>query len=155
MFDLNAPAARLLPDEPAVVDLLSFDAIAQTITDALLDQELDSVALGLSGNWGSGKTAVLDLVESEVRRRAAEHRLIVVVRTAPGRHDPTVGSKETLIGEVLTAVQDELARVEHPSEKAKNLVKALAARADWAKALKIAATTAVTLQLPNSPVILE
>lgn len=149
MFDMNAPAARLLPDDPAVVDLLSFDAIAQTITDALLDQQLDPVALGLSGNWGSGKTTVLNLVESEVRRRATEQRLIVVVRTAPWRYDPTVGAKETLIGEVLTAVQGELARVEHPSEKAKNLVKALAARVNWAKALKIAATTAVTLQLPN------
>ncbi|MDQ1205129.1 hypothetical protein [Microbacterium sp. SORGH_AS_0862] len=50
MLDVNAPAARHIPDDPAVVDLLSFDAIAQTITDALLGQQLDPVALGLSGN---------------------------------------------------------------------------------------------------------
>jgi len=149
MIDTDTPGLRLLPDDPAVVDLLSFDAIAQTITDALLDEELDPVALGLSGNWGSGKTTVLNLVEREVRRRATEHRKIVVVRTAPWRYDPTVGVKETLIGEVLVAVQEELAKVASPSDKAKNLVTALAARVDWAKALKIAATTAVTLQLPN------
>ena len=149
MSDAHAVGLRLLADDPAIVDLLSFDAIAQTITDALLDEQLDPVALGLSGNWGSGKTTVLNLVEVEVRRRATEERKILVVRTAPWRYDPTVGVKETLIGEVLLAVQEELASVADPSDKAKNLVKALAARVDWAKALKIAATTAVTLQLPN------
>lgn len=149
MSDAHAVGLRLLADDPAIVDLLSFDAIAQTITDALLDEQLDPVALGLSGNWGSGKTTVLNLVEAEVRRRATEERKILVVRTAPWRYDPTVGVKETLIGEVLLAVQEELASVADPSDKAKNLVKTLAARVDWAKALKIAATTAVTLQLPN------
>lgn len=155
MSETDTPGLRLLPDDPAIVDLLSFDAIAQTITDALLDEQLDPVALGLSGNWGSGKTTVLNLVEEEVRRRVTEERTIVVVRTAPWRYDPTVGAKETLIGEVLIAVQEELAQVADPSDKAKNLVKALAARVDWAKALKIAATTAVTLQLPNPADLVE
>lgn len=99
MSDTDAHGLRLLPDDPAVVDLLSFDAIAQTITDALLDEQLDPVALGHSGNWGSGKTTALNLVEREVRRRATEQRKIIVVRTAPWRYDPTVGVKETLIGE--------------------------------------------------------
>lgn len=37
---------------------------------------------------------MLNLVESEVHRRATGHRLIVVVRTTPWRCDPTVGAKE-------------------------------------------------------------
>ncbi|WP_372983865.1 P-loop NTPase fold protein [Microbacterium sp.] len=149
------PSLRLLPDDPAKIDLLSFDAIAQTIADALLDEHLDPVALGLSGNWGSGKTTVLNLVEEEIRSRAGEDTRIVVVQTAPWRYDPAVGAKETLIGEVLSAVQTELSQVEAPSKKAKDLLSSLVARVDWAKALKMAASAAVTLQLPDPAQLID
>lgn len=49
-------ALSLRSDDPAEVDLLSFDTVAHTVADALLDEALDPVALGLSGSWGSGKT---------------------------------------------------------------------------------------------------
>lgn len=58
----------LWSDDPAQVDLLSFDAVAHTVADALLDEALDPVALGLSGSWGSGKTTVLGLVATAVSR---------------------------------------------------------------------------------------
>jgi hypothetical protein len=150
MQELESRNLRLLADDPATVDLLSFAAIAQTIADALLDDALDPVALGLSGSWGSGKTTVLNLVENELLVRATSDHKVLVVRTAPWRYDPAVGAKETLIGEVLLAIQSELADVADKSDKAKKLLKTLVARVDWAKALKIAATTAVTLQLPNT-----
>lgn len=155
MNEVAAQGLRLLPDDPAMVDLLSFDAIAQTIADALLDEQLDPVALGLSGNWGSGKTTVLNLVEKEVRRRATEESKILVVRTAPWRYDPAVGAKETLIGEVLNEVQAELSGVATLSDKAKSLLKTLAARVDWAKAMKLAATSAITFQLPNPAALID
>jgi hypothetical protein len=149
MADSPIHPLRLLADDPADVDLLSFDAIALTITDALLDDVLDPVALGLSGSWGSGKTTVLNLVEKELHQRGTAEQKVLVVRTAPWRYDPAVGGKETLIGEVLLAIQSELSSTADTSDKAKKLLKKLVARVDWAKALKIAATTAVTLQLPN------
>jgi hypothetical protein len=42
----------LWSDDPAAVDLLSFDAIAEVVTDALLDDRLDPIALGISGSCG-------------------------------------------------------------------------------------------------------
>jgi len=155
MTEVTPKPLRLLADDPSLVDLLSFDAIAQTIADALLDESLDPVALGLSGTWGSGKTTVLNLVESELGVRTTEEHKVLVVRTAPWRYDPVVGAKETLIGEVLGAIQTELKGMQNVSGKAKKLVKSLAARVDWAKALKVAATTAVTLQLPNPADLVE
>ncbi|AZS46060.1 KAP family P-loop NTPase fold protein [Microbacterium oxydans] len=152
---VSMPRLRLLPDDPASVDLLSFDAIAQTITDALLDEYLDPVALGLSGNWGSGKTTVLNLIEKEIRSRAGDANEIVVVQSAPWRYDPAVGAKETLIGEVLSAIQVELSKVEKPTQRAKDLLSSLSARVDWAKALKMAATAAVTLQLPDPAQLID
>jgi len=145
----KARTLRLLADDPAETDLLSFEAIAQTIADALLDESLDPIALGLSGTWGSGKTTVLNLVEREVISRETDDKKVIVIRTAPWRYDPTQGAKETLIGEVLAAIGIELKVSADGSDKAGALLIRLTARVNWAKALKIAATTAVTLQLPD------
>ncbi len=66
------PVLALWSDDPAPTDLLSFDAVAATVADALLDEALDPVALGLPGSWGSGKTAVLGLVARKLKRRAPD-----------------------------------------------------------------------------------
>ena len=141
---------RLLADDPALVDLLGFEAIARTITDALLDVDLDPIALGLSGTWGSGKSTVLNLIEHTIASQQADKSKVLVVRTVPWRYDPAEGAKASFIGDVLGAVAVELDKHETKSDKAKKLIKSLAARVDWAKAIKMAATTAVTLQLPNA-----
>jgi hypothetical protein len=93
----------LLLDEPADVDLLSFDAIAGTIVDALFDPTLDPIALGLTGSWGSGKTTVLRLIQADIRARDAAMRegkpakkgdpRTAVVSTDPWRYDPQMGAK--------------------------------------------------------------
>lgn len=99
----------LWSDDPASVDLLSFDAVAQTVADALLDDALDPVALGLSGSWGSGKTTVLNLVAQELDRRKMVDQKVLVIQTDPWRYDPSTGAKESLIAEVLDALAAEVA----------------------------------------------
>ena len=89
----------LSSDEPTPEDLLSFDAVAGTVIDAVLDDALDPLAMGVSGAWGSGKTTILRLIEVGL---AGEQ--VLVVSTDPWRYDPGVGAKETLISEVLSAV---------------------------------------------------
>ena len=134
-------------------DLLSFDAVAATVADALLDPVLDPVALGLSGRWGSGKTTVLALVEKELEERASAEKKVLVVRTEPWRFDPVTGSKESLIGEVLAVLAAEVEASDAPSEEAKGTARKLAARLakriDWAKAIKLTAKTSLAFQLPS------
>ena len=81
-------------DEPSATDLLSFDAIADTVVDALFDGELDPVALGLEGAWGSGKTTVLHLIENRIATENVDGQVVVVVRSNPWQYDPAVGAKE-------------------------------------------------------------
>jgi KAP-like P-loop domain-containing protein len=153
MTEMTAPALALWSDDPAPTDLLSFDAIAATVADALLDPALDPVALGVSGPWGSGKTTVLGLVENELGRRAKDGHEVLVIKTEPWRYDPTTGAKESLIGEVLAALSVEVekseTKVEGAKEKAKQLVARLAKRIDWAKAIKLAAKTSLAFQIPS------
>lgn len=150
-------AGQLWSDEPATVDFLAARAIAETVADAVLDDALDPLSLGLSGPWGSGKTTVLQLVEADLNERSSDDDKVVVVRTDPWRYDPSVGAKESIIAAVLDALADELREVAVQEavegggkmRNAKELLARLSKRVDWAKAVRLAATTTLALQLPS------
>jgi hypothetical protein len=140
----------LWSDEPATTDLLSFDAIAETVVDALFDEGLNPVALGISGSWGSGKTTVLNLIDGHVKERSkASDTTVIVVRADPWRYDPTVGPKESLIAAVLQELVAEFKGGDLVMEAATSAFKKLVKRVNWSKAIKMAATTALTAQLPS------
>lgn len=144
----------LWSDEPADRDLLSFDAVAATVVDAVLDDNLDPVALGLSGSWGSGKTSVLELVQQAIAERTATaDTKVLVIQTQPWSYDPAVGPKESLIAEVLDALKGEIDI--SVGDEAQNLLLKLTKRVKWAKALKMAALTSITLQLPKVEDVLD
>lgn len=87
----------------------------------------------------------LGLVARELNRRGTPESKVLVVQTDPWRYDPATGAKESLIAEVLA----ELNRSENLTDKAKKLLGRLAKRIDWAKAIKLAVTSSVTLQIPD------
>ncbi|WP_191330397.1 P-loop NTPase fold protein [Frigoribacterium sp. ACAM 257] len=138
-------AYPLFLDEPTDVDLLSFDAVASTVVDALLDPRLDPIALGLSGSWGSGKTSVLRLIGKQLHESA---QTLVVIETDPWRYDPQLGIKESLISAILTSLENAIPD-DSIGEKTRSAIQRLARRIDWAKALRLAATSAVTVSVPS------
>lgn len=146
----NTLAGQLWSDEPAKVDLLAAKAIAATVADAVLDDALDPLSLGLSGPWGSGKTTVLELVDAELEGRSTDNSKVVVVRTDPWRYDPSVGAKESIIADVLNKLEEELEQVDgEVKTAAKSALRSLSERVNWSKALKLAAKTGLALQLPR------
>lgn len=140
----------LWSDEPATQDLLSFRAVAETAADAIFDDGLDPVAIGLSGAWGSGKTSVLELIKSEIteRSKTAVGR-VLVIPTQPWRYDPLVGPKESLIAEVLGALSKEFNEEDPVGKAGLDAFKKLVRKVNWSKAVKMAAKTAITMQLPH------
>lgn len=142
---------RLWSDEPSAVDLLAFQAVADTVAEAVLDDSLDPLAVGVSGPWGSGKTTVLRLLAVALKERGAAvpGERLLAVSTDPWRYDPTVGAKESLITEVLGVLAEELESNAGAGDNALKLLKKLAKRVDWAKALRTAAKASLTFQLPN------
>lgn len=139
----------LFLDEPTNQDLLSFDAVAGAVVDALLDESLDPIALGLSGSWGSGKTTVLRIIASQLRALNSGSDSTLVVETDPWRYDPQIGAKESLIGEILAALAAEIDDTADGADKARDLLGRLVKRVDWGKALQVAAKSAITVQLPS------
>jgi hypothetical protein len=140
----------LWSDEPTKEDLLSFDAVAGTVVDAVLDDTLDPLAIGVSGAWGSGKTTILRLIEADLAARPLpEGQQVMVVPTDPWRYDPSVGAKETLIGEVLTALGSQIQEPEGATGTARKLLTKLKNRVDWSKAIQVAAKASLAFQLPS------
>jgi len=151
---VSAATYPLFLDEPTDVDLLSFDAVAGTVVDALLDPRLDPIALGLSGSWGSGKTSVLRIIAKQLKPKQGEPVSRLVIETDPWRYDPQLGIKESLIGEILSAIEEALPE-EGVGAQSKTLVKRLLKRIDWTKAMKLAAQSAVTVTLPSLDSVLS
>ena len=139
----------LWSDEPSDVDLLAFRHVAETVADSLLDERLDPVAIGISGRWGSGKTTILKLISADLEKRNSIEPGILILTTNPWRYDPAMGVKETLISEVLNAL-DSKTIVNGPAKSVtKKLLDNLKHRLDWAQTIRIAAKTSIALQIPT------
>src|SRR5882724_13273417 len=54
----------LLPDNETRVDLLNNEAIASTIVTVLRAQHGHPVTIGVHGDWGAGKSSVLEMIEA-------------------------------------------------------------------------------------------
>ncbi|MGV9764748.1 KAP family P-loop NTPase fold protein [Micromonospora tulbaghiae] len=154
----QGPRSGLWSDEPDNIDLLAFSAVATTVIDAVLDETLDPVAVGVSGAWGSGKTTVLKLIESGLKERnLGPEKQILIVSTDPWRYDPSAGAKEALIGEILAAITRKLHEIntETGSRPTLELAKKLTKRVQWSKAIKLTARAGITMQLPKLDDVLD
>jgi len=135
----------LWPDNPTADDLLGFADIVDPVEDALMRERLDPVALGVFGDWGSGKSTILEILRARLRGR----RKVVVVYTRPWEYDPNIDPKATLIAEVLSAVRAEVAKDEGRMTQLADRFKGLVSRVQWSKAVTLVANSAVTLSIPK------
>ena len=53
----------ILSDNETKIDLLNNEAIANTIVTLLREKPEHPVTVGVHGDWGAGKSSVLDVVE--------------------------------------------------------------------------------------------
>src|SRR6266436_3735937 len=60
----------ILPDNETRVDLLNNEAIAATIIRLLRAQHSHPVTIGVHGDWGAGKSSVLEMIEAGLNGEA-------------------------------------------------------------------------------------
>jgi hypothetical protein len=146
---MPASPTPLWADNPTADDLLGFIDIAEPVIGALDQDNLDPVAIGIFGDWGSGKTTVLEIIQEAL----ADRHEVVVVYTRPWEYDPATDPKAALIAEVLAAVRNAVAdaegKIDRLGAKVVSHFKRLAKRIKWSKAISLAAKTAGGLMLPS------
>lgn len=142
---LSFEAMPLRDDNPSRVDLLGFDDIVAAVESTITREELDPITVGVNAPWGGGKTTVLRLLQ---RQLAARDDLLVVY-VSPWEYDRTTDAKATLIGVVLGRLDGEIREDQSVTDSIRRRLGELRDRINVAKAVRLAATSALTMSLPS------
>jgi len=126
----------ILPDNETRVDLLNNEAIAKTIVKLLRKLPEHPVTVGVHGDWGAGKSSVLEMIESELN---AEDK-VLCLKFNGWRFQGFEDAKIALIEGIVTGLIEKRPKL----TKAAIAVKEIFHRIDWLKVAKKAGGLAVT-----------
>lgn len=135
----------LRDDNPSSIDLLGFEGIVAAVESTVTRTDLDPITVGVNAPWGGGKTTVLQLLQAKLRRRTD----VLVVYVSPWEYDRTTDPKAALIGAVLGRLEGEVKDRSNAAAEVRKALDHLRKRIDVAKAVKLAATSALTMTLPS------
>jgi predicted KAP-like P-loop ATPase len=137
----------LLSDNETKVDLLNNEPIARTIVTLLREKADRAVTIGVHGDWGAGKSSVLEMIEDAL---SGEQR-VVCIKFNGWRFQGFEDAKIAL----LEGIVDELVKQRSGLTKATEAVKETVKRIDWLKVARHAGGLAITAAtgLPSPDVI--
>lgn len=147
-------AAPLFDDNPAVLDLLGFDAVAEVVAKAVTAGGLDPVTVGIHSAWGGGKSTALNLIAA----RLGQEGHVVVVRIDPWEFENAEDLRGTLIAQVLDELQShvEVVTTEEPTKRQQLMARLgdLRRRIAWGRVAGVLVSSAVSLS-PNFEGLIE
>lgn len=126
----------LLTDNETKVDLLNNEAIAATVVDLLRSKPDRPVTIGVHGDWGAGKSSVLEMIEAGL----AGHEGVLCLKFNGWRFQGFEDAKIALIEGIVTGLLEKRPNL----TKATGAVKNLFRRIDWLKVAKKAGGLALT-----------
>ena len=126
----------ILSDNETKVDLLNNEAIARTIVTLLRERPDHPVTIGVHGDWGAGKSSVLEMIEAAIN--ADEH--VLCLKFNGWRFQGFEDAKIALIEGIVTGLIEERPLM----TKAGDAVKDIFHRIDLLKAAKKAGGLALT-----------
>lgn len=126
----------ILPDNETRVDLLNNEAIAKTIIELLRAQPKQPVTIGVHGDWGAGKSSILEMIEAGLSSDSEILCLKFNGWRFQGFEDAKIALIEGIVGGLIA---------KRPTlTKATQAVKDIAHRIDWLKVAKHAGGLALT-----------
>lgn len=124
-------------DAESKVDYLNFSEIAESIADIICEPELLPISVGVFGNWGAGKSTILNLTKQVIEEREKEEdkKFIHIDFDAwlfQGYDDARASILETISDRILEEVKDNETLVQKVKNFAKriNILRVLGATAD-------------------------
>lgn len=96
------------PLEAGGIDHLGFSEVASRISASLVDHASDKgLVVGLDGEWGSGKSSLLYLIEKALKELPKSQRPSII-----NFRPWVIGNRDTLLASLFAALSDEMHRVE-------------------------------------------
>lgn len=118
----------ILTDNETKVDLLNNEAIAATIIKLLRDRPDQPVTVGVHGDWGAGKSSVLEMIEAGF----ADEATVLCLKFNGWRFQGFEDAKIALIEGIVTGLVEKRPAL----TKAGDAVKDIFRRIDWLKVAK-------------------
>jgi hypothetical protein len=118
-------------DNESTVDLLGFQHLVSAVTSIIKNESLLPATIGIYGDWGSGKSSLVRMVETTL---AADEDVVVLSFNGwlfEGYED----AKTALMGTVLEELQDHQTFIKKAGDGAKKLLKKLLKRVNLFKAI--------------------
>jgi hypothetical protein len=122
-------------DNESEVDLLGCSHLVKTVVSIIDDEMLLPATIGVYGDWGSGKTTVLRMVETELKEKPN----VLVVSFNGWLFEGYEDAKTALMGTIL----DQLGAKDGLPEKAKGFIAKLLGRVHWMRLAGLAAKGAM------------
>lgn len=126
----------ILTDNETKVDLLNNEAIAKTIIELLREKPDHPVTIGVHGDWGAGKSSVLEMIEEGF----SGNDDVLCLKFNGWRFQGFEDAKIALIEGIVTGLVEKRPTL----TKAGNAVKDVFNRIDWLKVAKRTGGLAVT-----------
>lgn len=126
----------ILTDNETHVDLLNNEGIAKTIIGLLREKPEHPVTIGVHGDWGAGKSSVLEMIEAGFSKESD----VLCLKFNGWRFQGFEDAKIALIEGIVTGLIEKRPAL----NKAATAVKDVFRRIDWLKVAKKAGGLAVT-----------
>lgn len=141
----------ILSDNETKVDLLNNEAIAKTIVSLIEESKDQPISIGIHGDWGAGKSSILEMVESKVELASSESRKkYSCIRFNDWKHQGFEDSKVALMSSIIS----ELQRKEKLGVKASGILEKLWKNINWMSVAKTAGKTALGIATGTAPLTL-
>jgi KAP family P-loop domain len=128
------------PDNETPVDLLGFDYLVDSLEYVVTNDRLKPVTIGVLGDWGSGKSSLLQMLAE----RLASRTDYVVVSFSPWRSEGYEDAKASLMAAILRQLHD---RIEVGDNSARRLFNRL-----WVKVRALIPGPAAAVRAVAKPV---
>lgn len=126
----------ILTDNETKVDLLNNEAIAETIIALLRERPEHAVTIGVHGDWGAGKSSILEMIEARLSSEAD----VLCIKFNGWRFQGFEDAKIALIEGIVTALIEQRPLLTKAAEQVRDIFK----RIDWLKVARSAGGLALT-----------
>lgn len=112
-------------DNASKIDMLSFEPYAELLHELALSERVNPLTIGLFGNWGSGKSTVLNLIDKKIS--AENNKKVVSIFINAWMFEGYDDAKTALMEVILRTLEDNRG----VKEKVGGALRKLKDRVDW------------------------
>lgn len=91
-------------DKESKIDFLNFNEIAESVKDLIIERELMPISIGVFGDWGAGKSTILELIANALEKEKQDYiQIHFDAWTFQGYDDAKAALLETIAAQLVEA----------------------------------------------------